>query len=85
MRVFRYAGTVTAAQVVASFVSAGSALAEARDTAQYQLEQEERKSKKRDAVRRPHRTGGAAWAHLARGLGAKPTTAMRQAATFQSI
>lgn len=51
MRVFRYAATVTAAQAVASYVSIGASIAEARDTAQYQLEQEEKKSKKRDAVR----------------------------------
>ncbi|KAI8472835.1 MAG: hypothetical protein J3K34DRAFT_457586 [Monoraphidium minutum] len=46
VRPFRYAGTVTAAQAVASFVGVGVGLAEARDTAQYQLEQEAKKKGK---------------------------------------
>jgi hypothetical protein len=46
VRPFRFAGTVTAAQAVSSFVAVGQDLAEARETAQYQLEQEERKKGK---------------------------------------
>jgi len=46
VRPFRLAGTITAAQVVSSFVAVGVSLAEARETAQYQLEQEERKKGK---------------------------------------
>lgn len=46
MRPFRYSGTVTASQVVSSFVSVGAGLAEARETAQMQLEAEEKKKGK---------------------------------------
>ncbi len=58
MRPFRYAGTVTAAQIVSSFVAVGAGLAEARETAQYQLEQEE---KKKGKVRAPQEGLGGGW------------------------
>jgi hypothetical protein len=51
VRPFRVAGTVTAAQVVSSFVAVGAGLQEARETAQFQLEQEERKKGKVPADR----------------------------------
>ena len=69
MRPFRYAGTLTAAQVVSSFVAVGAGLAEARETAQFQLEQEEKR--RGGAGGAGGRAGGA-------GAGGDRATALRR-------